>query len=208
MCGSDFVEASQGRLQAACGPSSPLLKLRTFIYLIGYRTRLRWRSSVQVRQASSGSNPSLCMCAMPQLRKPLLPYALSISFVPCDAQFFLIPLSVVCLWRPLWTSLWAWRNRHTVLGSVSVWSRLQASRPRCAAAQASFTFTECHSTVCACGAKKSSIADIVRNLGDPTLIPYVHYDQIHIVLALMLLVGCCAAPAPNRSTIITARPTQ
>ena len=28
------------------------------------------------------------------------------------------------------------------------------------------------------GTKKSSIADVVRDLGDPPLIPYVHYDQI------------------------------
>ena len=31
------------------------------------------------------------------------------------------------------------------------------------------------------GTKKFRIACIVWDLGDPTLIPYVYYDQIHIV---------------------------
>jgi hypothetical protein len=33
------------------------------------------------------------------------------------------------------------------------------------------------------GTKKSRIACSIQDLGDPTLIPYVYYDQIHIVSA-------------------------
>ena len=64
-----------------------------FIYLIGCRTRLQWRSRCdkRVRDRTCLHACVPCLCASRCC------HTLSISFVPCNAQFFLMTLSAVCL---------------------------------------------------------------------------------------------------------------